>query len=66
MQKIERPLEVAETGVLMHLAEFQLAQVRDILSTIIVGPTRAVPESVYEKVVEMNNHVTEALKVIED
>jgi hypothetical protein len=49
MRKIERPLTVDKVGMLMHMAEYFLSQVVEMLAHIAIAPTSATPSPLYER-----------------
>ena len=65
MKKIERPLTADEVGTMLHLAEYMLTQVDDILGNIVIAPERAGLGSLGGNVWRMKQHVRKALKELE-
>ncbi len=49
MEKIERPVELEEVGVLMHLVEYLLTQVVEALGCITIAPELATPSPIFER-----------------
>jgi hypothetical protein len=65
MKKIERPLTVDEVSTMLHLAEYMLTQVNDILANIVIAPESAGLGPLGGNVWRMGQHVKKALKELE-
>ncbi len=66
MKSIERPRDPGEAGIMMHLAQFLLVQICDILAHIMLAPEEATPAPIYDKVHTAHRHVTRALQAFEE
>ena len=65
MKEIRRPLTIDETGTMLHVAEYLLAQADAILMNIIIAPDCAAPYPIPDKVQRMHDAVKVALEELE-